>query len=118
MSGSKGFSLIELLTALAIVSILAFFILPSVLEYKVKAKVANITDLLTTCASELAIEYADNSSVVSKVCRFPNTTDTCLLKLVPETGKVILKTEKCSLHIDNTIIECTVEKERIYCKNK
>jgi len=105
---NSGFTLIELLVVITIILILVSVAIPSFLKYKKTAQITNIQKLLTSCARELAVEYTQDSSVLTKTCAFPETSDNCTIVLTPSTGKVFISTSSCILNLDNFQVECIV----------
>lgn len=64
MGKSRGFSLLELMVAVAIVGILASVAIPSYTDYVIRSRLVDMTDGLAAMSARMEIYYQDNRTYV------------------------------------------------------
>jgi len=79
--GQKGFSLIELIIAVAVIAILSAAVLPQFANQSVKASNATAKDILANAVKECSAKMAENNSTASAVTTtvIPSTSETTLI---------------------------------------
>ena len=79
--GQTGFSLIELIIAVAVIAILSAAVLPQFANQSVKAANATAKDILANAVKECSAKMAENNSSASAVTTsvIPNLSDTTLV---------------------------------------
>lgn len=114
----KGFSLLELIIVVAILSLLLSISIPYYIKYKKNAYLASIYYSFTNCARSLALDYSWNSTVKSKICNFQYTTDTCEI-YIDETKPdypVRIKGNTCNISLKGFHFSCEIKSlKKVYC---
>ncbi|WP_456397053.1 type IV pilin protein [Desulfurobacterium sp.] len=105
-NGRGGFSLIELLIVIVILSVLTIIAVPSYMKFRNKSVVAKVQQNLLNCIQSLCAEYADNGTA-SKECAVPGSEDRCLIVL-DTNGKVYIATRVCQFYVDQVNVKCEI----------
>ncbi|OMH41047.1 type IV pilin protein [Desulfurobacterium indicum] len=107
MWSKGGFSLVELLIVIVIISVLTVIAVPSYMKFRNKSVVAKVQQNLLNCIQSLCAECADNGTI-SKECTVPGSEDKCLVVLDTNDSKVYIATRVCQFYVDQVNVKCEI----------
>ena len=102
-----GFTLVELLIAIAILAALTAVALPTYVKYKNNAIVSHVQQNLVNCASQLMAEYADNGTD-SRNCTMDMSSNSCELEVGENGSYIKMATSYCIFEVKGVKVKCEI----------